>query len=690
MMRRSNLELRKITKLAMKALILVSVFWTELVRAIPVDSKNMYETFLSVNSNLKSCSNYNVKHLETDRFKDLCSLPSPNLKDYAQDKAKIKEGLKFNLTPLLCYTIFHNVYAVCHPDTNISVNKEEKSTSSGEQFCEVIPKISLPETCTHWLDDPEGTSKDDCFLVNEVVAAVLNNKEFCQNKCLVPDPDKTIPSSVNPLCIELLDTSKVLAQMAPKGQPSEEIKGKDPGTNLPVPPGLAKPENKTNAEEKEAVKDVADGSSAIAGENMFDKNMDGLEGNGTIKALDDVAKDKANGTANDNVYKKALKDHLIVNTKPLKESKVKHDQVTDAPKVNIEASEKKSKVEESQKSKSKVNTEASKSKHNLINTTEAPKFKSKSKVSYPVENDALLDKSNINDESKSDSPKDKFKEKDDKVDDEGFKAKVEQPITGIKKQLKDDDTNNADNADKLNDNSSQTKDIELKDKASKNKTIAKYNKTNSKSKTAGEENDSGSKKINMASSDVDIESSSSFASGFGFDYDSSTLLTPESDKDIIMEPVQSEKSNTEEDHPPPKKIEDKKKSDESVDAEALVAEKEKDKAVDIGDVKQEENTIVTDKTKDEDNVDEEVPKAEKELIETKYENNMKTGPEVDERSSFFGYFILLSIVAIIAYLVFHNKQKILALVLEGRRRQGNRRRSGGREYRKLDSNLEVL
>jgi len=432
MMRRSNLELRKITKLAMKALILVSVFWTELVRAIPVDSKNMYETFLSVNSNLKACSNYNVKHLETDRFKDLCSLPSPNLKDYAQDKAKIKEGLKFNLTPLLCYTIFHNVYAVCHPDTNISVNKEEKSTSSGEQFCEVIPKISLPETCTHWLDDPEGTSKDDCFLVNEVVAAVLNNKEFCQNKCLVPDPDETIPSSVNPLCIELLDTSKVLAQMAPKGQPSEEIKGKDPGTNLPVPPGLAKPENKTNAEEKEAVKDVADGSSAIAG----------------------------------------------------------------------------------------------------------------------------------------------------------------------------------------------------------------------------------------------------------------TLLTPESDKDIIMEPVQSEKSNTEEDHPPPKKIEDKKKSDESVDAEALVAEKEKDKAVDIGDVKQEENTIVTDKTKDEDNVDEEVPKAEKELIETKYENNMKTGPEVDERSSFFGYFILLSIVAIIAYLVFHNKQKILALVLEGRRRQGNRRRSGGREYRKLDSNLE--
>jgi len=42
----------------------------------------------------------------------------------------------------------------------------------------------------------------------------------------------------------------------------------------------------------------------------------------------------------------------------------------------------------------------------------------------------------------------------------------------------------------------------------------------------------------------------------------------------------------------------------------------------------------------------------------------------------------------VAYLVFHNKKKILGLILEGRRQQAGRRRSGGREYRKLDSNLE--
>merc|ERR1712202_14268 len=131
------------------------------------------------------------------------------------------------------------------------------------------------------------------------------------------------------------------------------------------------------------------------------------------------------------------------------------------------------------------------------------------------------------------------------------------------------------------------------------------------------------------------------------------------------------------------KAEEKIKPKGEIDAEPLVSEEKKDKTV-------KDKTVEDEATKQEDDskVEPTLPKAEKEMTEIKYEDNMKTGPEMDERSSFFGYFILLSIVAIIAYLVFHNKQKILALVLEGRRRQGNRRRSGGREYRKLDSNLE--
>ncbi|PSN57551.1 hypothetical protein C0J52_00486 [Blattella germanica] len=59
-----------------------------------------------------------------------------------------------------------------------------------------------------------------------------------------------------------------------------------------------------------------------------------------------------------------------------------------------------------------------------------------------------------------------------------------------------------------------------------------------------------------------------------------------------------------------------------------------------------------------------------------------------EDSHFFAYFMTMVILCIIGYLVFHNKQKILALALEGRSRRSTRRRPNTSGYRKLDSNLE--
>ena len=80
---------------------------------------------------------------------------------------------------------------------------------------------------------------------------------------------------------------------------------------------------------------------------------------------------------------------------------------------------------------------------------------------------------------------------------------------------------------------------------------------------------------------------------------------------------------------------------------------------------------------------------------------------------YFSYFVVLAILCIVCYLVFHNKQKvrillmenlgvpfvkcanhlcqILALILEGRRQRGNgrrRSRTGSAQYRKLDNHLE--
>ncbi|XP_045625936.1 trans-Golgi network integral membrane protein 1 isoform X2 [Procambarus clarkii] len=62
----------------------------------------------------------------------------------------------------------------------------------------------------------------------------------------------------------------------------------------------------------------------------------------------------------------------------------------------------------------------------------------------------------------------------------------------------------------------------------------------------------------------------------------------------------------------------------------------------------------------------------------------------DEDSHFFAYFLTIMVTAIIFYLVFHNKQRIIALIIEGRApRSGRTRRSSSRaKYHKLDNNLE--
>lgn len=62
----------------------------------------------------------------------------------------------------------------------------------------------------------------------------------------------------------------------------------------------------------------------------------------------------------------------------------------------------------------------------------------------------------------------------------------------------------------------------------------------------------------------------------------------------------------------------------------------------------------------------------------------------DEGSHFFAYFLTVMVTAIIFYLVFHNKQRIMALIIEGRAPNSRRRRrsSSRARYTRLDNNLE--
>ncbi|CAG7824719.1 unnamed protein product [Allacma fusca] len=60
----------------------------------------------------------------------------------------------------------------------------------------------------------------------------------------------------------------------------------------------------------------------------------------------------------------------------------------------------------------------------------------------------------------------------------------------------------------------------------------------------------------------------------------------------------------------------------------------------------------------------------------------------DEDVSFFSYFLTFITVCGVGWLVFHNKKRIIAMVVEGRRPRTARRRSSSGSYRKLENNFD--
>ncbi|XP_033215709.1 trans-Golgi network integral membrane protein 1-like [Belonocnema kinseyi] len=63
---------------------------------------------------------------------------------------------------------------------------------------------------------------------------------------------------------------------------------------------------------------------------------------------------------------------------------------------------------------------------------------------------------------------------------------------------------------------------------------------------------------------------------------------------------------------------------------------------------------------------------------------------IEEESHFFSYLVVISLLFVCFYFAYHNKKKVLAMFLEGRRSRNGRgrRRPSTANYRKLDCNLE--
>ena len=97
------------------------------------------------------------------------------------------------------------------------------------------------------------------------------------------------------------------------------------------------------------------------------------------------------------------------------------------------------------------------------------------------------------------------------------------------------------------------------------------------------------------------------------------------------------------------------------------AEEQKEEEEVVEEVEEDEghNEIVPSSSADEDFVTEPLPtvtqneETEEALSSSNFQGSIKMESEIGEESSFFSYFMMLSVVSIVGYLVFHNKQKVL-------------------------------
>jgi len=108
---------------------------------------------------------------------------------------------------------------------------------------------------------------------------------------------------------------------------------------------------------------------------------------------------------------------------------------------------------------------------------------------------------------------------------------------------------------------------------------------------------------------------------------------------------------------------------------------EQDKNNDMDDSYDEENLNLDNNPK--------VEQSQFNVNENEYPRQIISTVQEDRGSNFFTYLLLGMFLTILFYIIYHNKTKILALILEGRRsKSGRGRRKHTASYSKLDSNLE--
>lgn len=187
---------------------LVFILLYKIAQSLPAPVKNGTEPVsiadkLLIDVPENSCS-LDIQNVDKEIFKSLCGDKTvPNVTNVNDDK------FIFDFPTYLCYTVYHNMRALCNSQHNQKTFTPVTIETDPQKFCSSIPKISISNNCTSWLEDPQKRAEDDCVLVNRVVGAIMDKDEVCKEQCIKQN-------KLDPICTSLVETSLILAEISNK------------------------------------------------------------------------------------------------------------------------------------------------------------------------------------------------------------------------------------------------------------------------------------------------------------------------------------------------------------------------------------------------------------------------------------------------------------------------------------------
>ena len=148
----------------------------------------------------ETCSLNMTLTVDNEKFVELCGDKIvPNLTNISDDQ------FLFDFQSYLCYSVYHNVRALCDPGHNQNSFTLQPFQTEPSKFCSSIPEINITDDCNTWLRGAGDMGTEDCNTVTKVIAAIMKDTDdLCSKECIKAD-------KLDPICKGLVETSLILA-----------------------------------------------------------------------------------------------------------------------------------------------------------------------------------------------------------------------------------------------------------------------------------------------------------------------------------------------------------------------------------------------------------------------------------------------------------------------------------------------